>query len=37
VFNDDTRPTAGDDGWTIYLANGDSNANSGNVFVTCLA
>ena len=36
VFNLDSAPTAGDDGWTIYLVNGDTSANTGTVYVLCL-
>jgi hypothetical protein len=36
VFNFDTRPTANDDGWTIFLANGDNVTRSGNVYAICL-
>ncbi len=38
VFSDDTRPTPGDEGWTIRLINGDSGqTDNGSVFVACLA
>ena len=37
VFNFDTRPTAADDGWSIFVANGDTTAGaSGTVYAICL-
>lgn len=36
VFNLDSAPTAGDDGWAIYLVNGDNASNTGTVYVLCL-
>jgi hypothetical protein len=37
VFNLDTFPTTpNDDGWTIFLVNGDNTTRSGNVYAICL-
>lgn len=36
VVNFDTRATAGDDGWTIYLENLDNATNTGTVYAYCL-
>ncbi|HST16131.1 MAG TPA: hypothetical protein VLK36_00570 [Gaiellaceae bacterium] len=37
VFHYDTRPTAADDGWQIYLANADDTAgHTGTLYATCL-
>ena len=37
VFNFDTKPTADDSGWQIFLANGaDSGTASGTVYAVCL-
>jgi hypothetical protein len=37
VFNLDTRPTAGDDGWQMLLVNADTaNAASGTFYAICL-
>jgi hypothetical protein len=36
VFNEDTFPTAADDGWSIFLFNADAVVRTGTVDVTCL-
>jgi hypothetical protein len=36
VFNEDTFPTVADDGWSIFLVNGDSTTSSGTVYAVCL-
>ena len=37
VINLDLKPTAADDGWSIWLFNGDKNAShSGTVYAVCL-
>jgi hypothetical protein len=37
VFNEDTRPTAADDGWTMFLVNNDNTrAATGTVYAICL-
>jgi hypothetical protein len=36
VFNFDTRPTAADDGWQIFLANADNTGNTGTIYAVCL-
>jgi hypothetical protein len=36
VFNEDTFPTNADDGWSIFLINGDASGRSGTVYAICL-
>jgi hypothetical protein len=37
VLSEDTRPTAADDGWKIFLFNNDSTSSaSGTLYVICL-
>jgi hypothetical protein len=36
VYNEDTAPTAGDDGWKIFLVNAGGSGVSGTVYAICL-
>jgi hypothetical protein len=36
VENLDTKPTSGDDGWSIFVFNLDDTSSSGSVHVGCL-
>ncbi len=36
IFNEDTFPTAADDGWSIFLVNYDNTTRTGTVYAICL-